>query len=141
MCWPIRLTNCHRRELTASAGSGRLGRPVLVYVGIAAGAFLFRGLVGPDGAAWSKAPLVGVAVSLAGPAWIRATAAVAIAVAAFIVLVPASRGAISDCRTDRAASGIGRLRALQSLPSHIHASARSRTPSTSPADRPSRFCS
>ena len=79
-------------------GLRRIGRLVVLYsfVGIAAGAFLFRGLVGPDGAAWSEAPLVGVALSLAGPAWIRATAAVAIAIAAFIVLVPASRGAISD---------------------------------------------
>ena len=79
-------------------GLRRIGRLVVLYsfIGIAAGAFLFRGLVGPDGAAWSEAPLVGVAVSLAGPAFIRAMMAVAIAIAAFIVLVPASRGAISD---------------------------------------------
>ena len=79
-------------------GLRRIGRLVVLYsfVAIAAGAFLFIGLVGPDSAVWTEAPLVGVAVSLAGPAWIRAAAAVAVAIAAFIVLVPASRGAIAD---------------------------------------------
>jgi magnesium transporter len=79
-------------------GLRRIGRLVVLYsfIAIAAGAFLFRGLVGAEGASWNEAPLLGVALSLAGPSWLRAAVAVAVAIAAFIILVPAARGAIGD---------------------------------------------
>jgi len=76
----------------------RTARLVVIFslVAIGAGAFLFRGLVVSGGGSWAEAPLVGLALSLGGPAWIRMAASIAVGIAAFLVLVPASRGAIAD---------------------------------------------
>jgi magnesium transporter len=75
----------------------RTARLVVIFsfIAIGAGAFLFRGLV-VDGRPWGEAPFVGLALALAGPTWIRVTASVGVVVAAFLIMVPASRGAIAD---------------------------------------------
>ena len=73
-----------------------------------AGTFLFTLLVpAAEQAAWLNAPLAGLAQHLAGPAWVRDCAALALAVAAvFVAPARGSRGA-RRCRED-APPGIGR---------------------------------
>jgi magnesium transporter len=92
-----------------------------VFLGVvvtAVGTFLFVLLIpAADQPAWSDAPLAGLASYLAGPAWLRQSAVLAVAAAAVLMLLPATHVALLDLERTLQRSSIEGLfpRALASL--------------------------
>jgi magnesium transporter len=70
---------------------------LFTFVATAIPAFLFGGIVpGAERQAWQDAPVLALAHHLAAPPWMREGVAVAVVIAAFLMLVPATRAALTD---------------------------------------------
>ena len=92
---------------------------LFAFVAIAMPAFAFGVLLPGDAATrWTETPLVGLATALAGPWWLHDLAALAVAGAAMLVLVPAVHHGLGDA--EQMLRRLARERALPEALTSIH---------------------